>query len=36
MLSAGAILVDIRPESFRLQEGGLPPDAMVIERNVLE
>ena len=35
MLSAGAILVDIRPESNRLQE-GLHPEAMVIERNVLE
>ena len=27
MLSAGAILVDIRPESFRLQE-DLPPEAI--------
>ena len=35
MLSAGAILVDIRLESNRLQE-GLHPEAMVIERNVLE
>ena len=35
MLSAGAILVDIRPESFR-QEEGVHPDALVIERNVLE
>ncbi len=35
MLSAGAILVDIRPESFR-QEEGIHPDALVIERNVLE
>ena len=35
MLSAGAILVDIRPESFRQQE-GVHPDALVIERNVLE
>ena len=34
-LSAGAILVDIRPESFRLDE-GVHPDALVIERNVLE
>ena len=35
MLSAGAILVDIRPESFR-QEEGVHTDALVIERNVLE
>ena len=35
MLSAGAILVDIRPESFR-QEEGVHPNALVIERNVLE
>ena len=35
MLNAGAILVDIRPESFR-QEEGVHPDALVIERNVLE
>ena len=35
MLSAGAILVDTRPESNRLEE-GLHPDAMIIERNVLE
>jgi len=35
MLSAGAILVDIRPESDRRQ-GGHHPDALVIERNVLE
>ncbi len=34
-LSVGAILVDIRPESFRLDE-GVHPDALVIERNVLE
>lgn len=34
-LSAGAILVDIRPESFRLEE-GTHPEALVIERNVLE
>ena len=34
-LSAGAILVDIRPESFRRDE-GVHPDALVIERNVLE
>ena len=35
MLSVGAILVDIRPESFR-QEEGVHTDALVIERNVLE
>ncbi|MDE0700900.1 MAG: rhodanese-like domain-containing protein [Acidimicrobiaceae bacterium] len=35
MLNAGAILVDIRPESFR-QEEGVHPEAMIIERNVLE
>lgn len=35
MLNAGAILVDIRPESFR-QEEGVHPQAMIIERNVLE
>ncbi len=35
MLRDGAILVDIRPESFRLEEGH-HPDALVIERNVLE
>ena len=35
MLSAGAILVDIRPEAFRRQEGQ-HPEALVIERNVLE
>ncbi len=34
-LSAGAILVDIRPEAFRRQEGQ-HPKALVIERNVLE
>ncbi len=34
-LNAGAILVDIRPESFR-QEEGVHPEAMIIERNVLE
>lgn len=34
-LNAGAILVDIRPETFR-QEEGVHPDALVIERNVLE
>ena len=34
-LSAGAVLVDIRPEFFRLDE-GVHPDALVIERNVLE
>jgi rhodanese-related sulfurtransferase len=31
----GAILVDIRPTSFREQEGGIP-GALVVERNVLE
>ena len=35
MLNAGAILVDIRPESFRREE-GVHPEAIVIERNVLE
>ena len=35
MLRTGAILVDIRPESFR-QEEGVHPDALIIERNVLE
>ncbi len=35
MLSAGAILVDVRPESFR-QEEGIHTDALIIERNVLE
>jgi rhodanese-related sulfurtransferase len=31
----GALLVDIRPEAQRAQEGGIP-GALVIERNVLE
>lgn len=31
----GAVLVDIRPAAQRAQEGGIP-DAVVIERNVLE
>ena len=35
MLDQGAILVDTRPESFRSAE-GVHPDALVIERNVLE
>lgn len=35
MLDQGAILVDIRPESFRDAE-GIHPDALIIERNVLE
>ncbi len=35
MLDKGAILVDIRPESFRDAE-GTHPDALIIERNVLE
>lgn len=34
-LEGGAILVDIRPEFFRETE-GTHPDALVIERNVLE
>lgn len=34
-VSAGAIIVDIRPDADRLSEGSLP-DAVVIERNVLE
>jgi rhodanese-related sulfurtransferase len=33
--SAGALLVDIRPEVNRVIE-GLIPDALVIDRNVLE
>jgi len=32
---AGAVVVDIRPAAQRKSEGGLP-DALVIERNVLE
>lgn len=35
LLAAGAILIDIRPEFFRKEE-GIHPDAFVIERNVLE
>ena len=35
MLKTGAILVDIRPESFRQNE-GTHPAALIIERNVLE
>jgi rhodanese-related sulfurtransferase len=31
----GALLVDIRPQAQRAQEGGIP-GALVIERNVLE
>jgi rhodanese-related sulfurtransferase len=31
----GALLVDIRPQAQRAQEGGMP-GALVIERNVLE
>lgn len=34
-VSAGAIIVDIRPDADRSREGSLP-DAVVIERNVLE
>jgi rhodanese-related sulfurtransferase len=34
-VAAGALLVDIRPESHRLEEGVIP-GAVVIERNVLE
>jgi rhodanese-related sulfurtransferase/predicted metal-dependent enzyme (double-stranded beta helix superfamily) len=34
-LAAGAVLVDIRPEAQRALEGEIP-DAIVIERNVLE
>ncbi len=33
--SAGALLVDIRPETYRRAEGAIP-GALVIERNVLE
>jgi rhodanese-related sulfurtransferase len=32
---SGALLVDIRPQAQRAQEGGIP-GALVIERNVLE
>lgn len=34
-MSTGALVVDIRPEANRLEEGELP-GAVVIERNVLE
>lgn len=34
-MSAGALVVDIRPEANRRQEGELP-GAVIIERNVLE
>lgn len=34
-LATGAILVDIRPAAQRAAEGGVP-DALVVERNVLE
>lgn len=34
-LERGALLVDIRPQAQREQEGGVPA-ALVIERNVLE
>lgn len=34
-VAAGAIVVDIRGESFRRRDGDLP-GAMVLERNVLE
>jgi rhodanese-related sulfurtransferase len=33
--AAGALLVDTRPYAFRLAEGEIP-DALVVERNVLE
>ena len=33
--SAGAVLVDIRPEAQRAREGGIP-GALIVERNVLE
>jgi rhodanese-related sulfurtransferase len=32
---AGAVLVDIRPQALRAAEGEIP-DALVVERNVLE
>ena len=35
VVASGALLVDIRPEAQRREEGELP-GAMVIERNVLE
>jgi rhodanese-related sulfurtransferase len=34
-LTAGAVLVDIRPAAQRAREGGVP-GALVVERNVLE
>ena len=34
-LTEGAVLVDIRPAAQRAAEGG-PPEALVVERNVLE
>lgn len=34
-VAAGALLVDIRPEVYRADEGAVP-GALVIERNVLE
>src|SRR5436190_14491039 len=33
--AAGALLVDIRPESYRTEEGELP-DALIVDRNHLE
>jgi rhodanese-related sulfurtransferase len=33
--SAGALLVDIRPEAQRVEHGEVP-DALIVERNVLE
>lgn len=35
LLAAGALVVDIRPESHRRDEGGIP-GAVPVERNVLE
>ncbi|MCY3851133.1 MAG: rhodanese-like domain-containing protein [Acidimicrobiaceae bacterium] len=35
ILDAGAILIDIRPDSFHREE-GVHPQALIIERNVLE
>jgi rhodanese-related sulfurtransferase len=34
-MGAGAVLVDIRPQAQRRQEGGVP-GALLVERNVLE
>ncbi len=34
-IRAGALLVDIRPQAQRAQEGGVP-GALLVERNVLE